>query len=55
LRCILAGWLDELGVPIQRGTEVRGFTQAEAGVDVELSDGRSVRAAFPSVATAVAA
>jgi 2-polyprenyl-6-methoxyphenol hydroxylase-like FAD-dependent oxidoreductase len=43
---ILAAWVGELGVPITRETEVTGFTQDEAGVDVELSDGRSLRAEY---------
>ncbi len=44
---ILAGWvLDELRAPIQYGVEVTGFAQDEAGVDVHLSDGRSLRAAL---------
>src|SRR5213593_4341754 len=43
---ILAGWVDELAVPIYRGREVAGFAQDEAGVDVELSDGESLRAAY---------
>jgi 3-(3-hydroxy-phenyl)propionate hydroxylase len=43
---ILAGWIDELGVPILPGREVVGFTQDDAGVDVELSDGSSRRAAY---------
>ena len=43
---LLAGWVDELGVPIVREREVTGFSQGEAGVDVELSDGRSLRAQF---------
>src|SRR6188474_2828701 len=30
---ILAGWVDELGVPIHRGREVTGFAQDDAGVD----------------------
>src|SRR5436190_7136271 len=30
----LAGWVDELGVPIHRGREVTGFAQDDAGVDV---------------------
>ena len=34
---LLAAWVGELGVPIARQREVRGFTQDEAGVDVELS------------------
>lgn len=36
---ILGGWVAELGVPIHREREVRGLTQDETGVDVELSDG----------------
>src|ERR671931_11327 len=39
---ILAGWVDELGVPIYRGWEVTGFAQDDTGVDVELSDRQSV-------------
>ena len=41
---ILAGWVDELDVPICRGREVSGFEQDDSGVDVELSDSRSLRA-----------
>jgi 2-polyprenyl-6-methoxyphenol hydroxylase-like FAD-dependent oxidoreductase len=43
---ILAGWVGELEVPIQRGREVTGFAQDDTGVDVELSDGRSLRAGY---------
>ena len=43
---ILAGWVDELTVPICRGIEVTGFAQDDTGVDVELSDGRSLRAQY---------
>ena len=43
---ILAGWIDELAIPIYRGGEVTGFAQDEAGVDVALSDGRSLRAEY---------
>jgi 3-(3-hydroxy-phenyl)propionate hydroxylase len=43
---IMAGWVDELGVPFIREREVTGFAQDEVGVDVELSDGRSLRAAY---------
>jgi 2-polyprenyl-6-methoxyphenol hydroxylase-like FAD-dependent oxidoreductase len=43
---ILAGWVDELKVPIYRGIEVTDFAQDDAGVDVELSDGRSLRAQY---------
>src|SRR5436190_9245638 len=32
---ILAGWVDELAVPIYRGREVTGFAQDDTGVDVE--------------------
>jgi 3-(3-hydroxy-phenyl)propionate hydroxylase len=43
---ILAGWVDELAVPIYYGIEVNGFAQDDAGVDVELSDGQSLRAKY---------
>jgi 2-polyprenyl-6-methoxyphenol hydroxylase-like FAD-dependent oxidoreductase len=43
---ILCGWIDELKVPIYRGIEVTGFARADTGVDVELSDGRSLRAQY---------
>ena len=43
---ILAGWVDELAVPIYRERDVTGFTQDDTGVDVELSDGRSLRAEY---------
>jgi 2-polyprenyl-6-methoxyphenol hydroxylase-like FAD-dependent oxidoreductase len=43
---ILADWVDELAVPIYRGREVTAFAQDDTGVDVALSDGRSVRARF---------
>ena len=43
---ILAGWVDELEVPIYRALEVTGFAQDETGVDVELSDGESLRARY---------
>ena len=43
---ILAGWVDELAVPFYRGREVTGFEQDDTGVDVALSDGRSLRAAY---------
>jgi 3-(3-hydroxy-phenyl)propionate hydroxylase len=36
---ILAGWVDELGVPVLRGREVVGFAQDDSGVDVQLDDG----------------
>jgi 3-(3-hydroxy-phenyl)propionate hydroxylase len=43
---ILAGWVDELGVPIHRGRDVNGFTQDDDGVDVALSDGGVLRAEY---------
>jgi 2-polyprenyl-6-methoxyphenol hydroxylase-like FAD-dependent oxidoreductase len=43
---ILAAWVDELAVPIYRRREVTGFAQDDTGVDVELSDGRSLRAKY---------
>jgi 3-(3-hydroxy-phenyl)propionate hydroxylase len=43
---ILAGWVEELEVPVYRGRDVTGFVQDDAGVDVELSDGGSLRAAY---------
>ena len=43
---ILAGWVGELGVPIYYGREVTGFAQDDAGVDIELSDSESLRAAY---------
>ena len=43
---ILAGWVAELNVPIRYGTEVTGFAQDDAGVDVALSDGQRVRAQY---------
>ncbi len=43
---ILADWVGELTVPTYRGHEVTGFAQDDTGVDVELSDGRSLRAKY---------
>jgi 2-polyprenyl-6-methoxyphenol hydroxylase-like FAD-dependent oxidoreductase len=43
---ILAGWVGELAVPIHYGSEVIGFAQDDTGVDVDLSDGRSLRAEY---------
>jgi len=43
---ILAGWVDELGVPTYRGREVTGFVQDDTGADVELSDGQTTRARY---------
>jgi 2-polyprenyl-6-methoxyphenol hydroxylase-like FAD-dependent oxidoreductase len=43
---ILADWVGELPVTIHRGRAVTGFAQDDTGVDVELSDGRSLRADY---------
>jgi 2-polyprenyl-6-methoxyphenol hydroxylase-like FAD-dependent oxidoreductase len=43
---ILAGWVGELAVTFYRGSEVTGIAQDDASVDVELSDGRSLRAEY---------
>jgi len=43
---ILAAWVSELGVPIVRQRDVTGFAQDDTGVDVELSDGQSLRADY---------
>ena len=37
-------WVDELAVPICRGREVTDFARDDTGVDVALSDDRSLRA-----------
>jgi len=46
IESILANWVSELPVKFYRGREVTGFAQDDAGVDVELSDGRSLRAKY---------
>lgn len=43
---ILAEWIAELPVTIYRGSEVVGFTQDRDGVDVEMSEDRSLRAEY---------
>lgn len=49
---MFAGWIGELAVTIYRGREVTGFAQDGAGakrqrgIDVELSDGQSLRAEY---------
>src|SRR5919108_443616 len=40
------GGVGELAVPIYRERDVTGFAQDDTGVDVELSDGRSLRAEY---------
>jgi 2-polyprenyl-6-methoxyphenol hydroxylase-like FAD-dependent oxidoreductase len=43
---ILAAWISELPLRIYRGSEVTSFTQDATGVDVELSEGRVLRAKY---------
>lgn len=43
---ILAEWVAELGVTVEYGSEVTGFAQDDGGVDVQLADGRSLRARY---------
>jgi 2-polyprenyl-6-methoxyphenol hydroxylase-like FAD-dependent oxidoreductase len=43
---LLAGWVDELRVPVYRGREVTGFAQDDRGVDVDCSDGERLRADY---------
>ncbi|MHA6687252.1 FAD-dependent monooxygenase [Mesorhizobium sp. A556] len=43
---ILAGWVDELKVPIYCGIEATGFAQDGSGVDIDLSDGSSLRSKY---------
>jgi 2-polyprenyl-6-methoxyphenol hydroxylase-like FAD-dependent oxidoreductase len=43
---ILAGWIEELGVPFRRGLDVTGCSQDAHGVDVEVSDGTPLRAQY---------
>ncbi len=43
---IMAAWIAELPVRIYYGREVTGFAQDDTGVDVQLSDGQSLRAQY---------
>jgi 3-(3-hydroxy-phenyl)propionate hydroxylase len=43
---IMAEWVLELGVPIRYGLEATVFTHDEAGVDIEVSDGETLRAQY---------
>ena len=43
---ILAGWVEELGVPVLRGREVVDLEQNEEAVAVTLSDGSMLRCAY---------
>jgi 3-(3-hydroxy-phenyl)propionate hydroxylase len=43
---IMAGWIAELHVRVYYGSEVTGFVQDDYGVDVESSDGETLRARY---------
>src|SRR5205809_7715592 len=43
---ILAAWVGELAVTFYRGREVTGFAQDDTGVDIQLSDGQTLRAQY---------
>jgi len=43
---ILAGWVGELAVTIYREREVIGFAQDDTGINIELSNGQSLRAEY---------
>ncbi|MDA9524681.1 hypothetical protein XI06_31420 [Bradyrhizobium sp. CCBAU 11434] len=43
---ILAGWVEEIGVPIYRGREVSDVVQDDTGVDITLAGGESLRADY---------
>ena len=43
---IILNWAEELGVPMLRGIEVIGFKDSGSGIEVGLSDGRSLRAQY---------
>src|SRR5687767_903988 len=43
---ILADWVSELKVTFYRSRDVTGFTQDDNGVDIHLSTGESMRAAY---------
>ncbi len=43
---ILAGWVEELAVPVHRGLEVTGFVQDDDSVDVQVAGGEAMRAEY---------
>lgn len=43
---VMAEWIAELPVQIHHSREVTGFTQDDTGVEVELSDGQSLRTGY---------
>jgi 2-polyprenyl-6-methoxyphenol hydroxylase-like FAD-dependent oxidoreductase len=46
IEAIMATWIGELPVKVYYGREVTGFTQNDNGVDIELADGRALRARY---------
>src|SRR3954447_3386299 len=46
IEAILGRWIAELPARIYHGREVTGFTQSDAGVDVQLADGDVLRAQY---------
>jgi 2-polyprenyl-6-methoxyphenol hydroxylase-like FAD-dependent oxidoreductase len=46
IETIMAAWVAELPVRTYYGCEVTGFAQDDTGVDVEVSDGRTLRAQY---------
>jgi 3-(3-hydroxy-phenyl)propionate hydroxylase len=46
IECILADWVGELAIPIYRRCKVTAFAQDDSGVDLELTDGQSIRAQY---------
>lgn len=43
---LMADWVAELGVPTLRSTEVLGFRQDDAGVEVRLTGGKTLQAGY---------
>ena len=43
---IMGQWVSELPVTFYRGLDVTGFAQDDSGVDIEISDGRTLRAEY---------
>jgi 3-(3-hydroxy-phenyl)propionate hydroxylase len=43
---LLAGWVDELAVRVERGVQVDGLRADDDGVEVQLSDGRTLRTRY---------
>lgn len=43
---IMADWIGELSVRVEYGREISGIAQDEAGIEVRLADGQSLRAGY---------